>query len=305
MTFFIVLEDVLTNSKLEWLPGSQAFYNKLLLFANRVGWKIRLLSVNKSPQDKAGKEDWCQKNLGLSKTNIKLIPNAKAKIKFANPLSILIDNKEDFIDSFVYAGGTAIVFDCAEKAGKRFNLLEEAIEDLEARGKKEDINNPSKLLDARLRIIFQKAAPEDSWRNEYKSALNHANGMVLQAFEHRDFNKKTAVDSARTNEKFSAIKNFSSDLKSFIKQYNDIEDTVDLYLGSNVCDFFYKDLFKGALSVYKRKDYTEQIITHLKSAHNLDLFSDMTQEEASSILTFILLTIIGKFMQEKYIVPKS
>lgn len=293
-------------TQMEWMPGAQEFYNKVLIFANRVGWKIKILSAIHSEAGREGKTEWCQKNLALSKSNIKIVPKAKDKLKYANPFAYLIDDKKDVVDSFNYAGGTAILYESAELACKKFDLLIEAVEELEAAGCKEDVNNPTKLLDARLRNLFRKCDPKE-WKMLYKDVLTYGH-MVL--FNHPSLEAaeyKSDDDPDILNEKFAAIKSFIFEVEQIIDSFSDLKKP-DIKWNQNKLDnslgFFYLKTYKHLGERFldaERKCYFDQILNQFKTVHGISLLKDVTQTEASSILLFAYLTTLGNYLVERFL----
>ncbi len=147
-------------SQMDWIPGSRELFQQVEAFAKKTGWKIKVLSSIHSQAGKEGKIEWCQKNLGLSKSNIKIVPGRRDKVKYANPLSILIDDKEDIVNSFMYAGGSAILYDSPLPGSKRIDYLLQAMEKLYKK-EPERINDASYILEERLLFLIQKLVKSD------------------------------------------------------------------------------------------------------------------------------------------------
>ncbi len=295
-------------TQMEWMPGVQEFYNKVLIFANRVGWKIKILSSIHSEAGREGKTEWCQKNLALSKSNIKIVPKAKDKLKYANPFAILIDDKKDVVDSFNYAGGTAILYESAELACKKFDLLIEAVNELEATGCKEDLNNPTKLLDARMKNIFRKC-DSDIWETEYHEVLVYLHHMVIHNTLQKKEKFKNEKESKMLSEKFAAIKSLYYD---FEKISDSLETKIppglkwpQIPLEDNLRTFYSKTMLKESGKDINRKFYFDQIINQIQSVHNVSLMSDVSEIEAFSILTFASLTTLGNYLIEHLLLKKD
>ena len=131
MTIYFSLEGVLVDQKIEWLQGSKEVFEGVSDFARSIGWNVKILAKynKKKPESKSEIYDWCIKNLGLSKSKIKPVPNIEDKLKYANPETFLIDPKIEIVNGFMYSGGTAILFDglaTGVKKIKFYNLFRES-----------------------------------------------------------------------------------------------------------------------------------------------------------------------------------
>lgn len=162
MTIYFSLEGVLVDHKLQWLAGSKEFFEGVSDFAKNINWDVKVLAKynKKKPESKQEIIDWCLKNLGLSKSKIKPVPNNEDKLKYANPEAFLIDSKIEIVNGFMYSGGTAILFDGLATGIKKIQFLIEAIKELETEA---TINNWSKsllyppaVLQARLKYLFRE-----------------------------------------------------------------------------------------------------------------------------------------------------
>lgn len=186
---------------MDWLPGAKSFFEKTSSFAVEVGWKIKVLSAIHSQAGKQGKTEWCQKNLGLSKSNIDIVPKRTNKSKYANPTSILIDDSKDVVDSFIYSGGMAIFHNNQVSAEKKIDCLIEAVNELKKTSNMEILNNSSEIMKALLTYLFKKNNIEDmldfGFSEAYKATINfiHRNPEM---FSH---NKTTA----ELNDKYKSV----------------------------------------------------------------------------------------------------
>ena len=162
MTIYFSLEGVLVNHKLQWLAGSKEFFEGVSDFTKSINWDVKVLAKynKKKPESKSEIYDWCIKNLGLSKSKIKPVPNNEDKLKYANPEAFLIDPKIEIVNGFMYSGGTAILFDGLASGVKKIQSLIEAIKELETEA---TMNNWSKsllyppaVLQARLKYLFRE-----------------------------------------------------------------------------------------------------------------------------------------------------
>lgn len=162
MTIYFSLEGVLVDHKLQWLAGSKEFFEGVSDFAKSIGWNVKVIAKynKKKPESKTEIYDWCLKNLGLSKSKIKPVPNNEDKLKYANPEAFLIDPKIEIVNGFMYSGGTAILFDGLASGVKKIQFLIEAIKELETEA---TMNNWSKsllyppaVLQARLKYLFRE-----------------------------------------------------------------------------------------------------------------------------------------------------
>ena len=104
--------DFWTDAK--WLPGAKQLFE----YARRHFEDVQILSAVPDPQKYTapieGKREWLNKNVG----NIKAIwtRSGTAKAKYANPTTILIDDKEENIRAFEKAGGIGILATTPGKA---------------------------------------------------------------------------------------------------------------------------------------------------------------------------------------------
>jgi len=162
MTIYFSLEGVLVDHKLQWLAGSKEFFEGVSDFTKSINWDVKVLAKynKKKPESKQETIDWCLKNLGLSKSKIKPVPNNEDKLKYANPESFLIDSKIEIVNGFLYSCGTAILFDGLASGVKKIKFLIETIKELEAEA---TMNNWSKsllyppaVLQARLKYLFRE-----------------------------------------------------------------------------------------------------------------------------------------------------
>ena len=160
MTIYFSLEGVLVDHKLQWLAGSKEFFEGVSDFTKSINWDVKVLAKynKKKPESKSEIYDWCIKNLGLSKSKIKPVPNNEDKLKYANPETFLIDPKIEIVNGFMYSGGTAILFDGLASGVKKLQLLIEAIKECEAYKNlkvcQKNLQNPQAILGARLRYLL-------------------------------------------------------------------------------------------------------------------------------------------------------
>ena len=121
------------NSKfwesLEWEHGGRELWDAAnVLFEN-----IHILSSTATKQNieagkivETGKLEWIKHNLHphLPASNIHIVSEGVLKAKFANHLSILVDDRKSTIDAFIQAGGYGILHD-AQKYRKTIEELKE------------------------------------------------------------------------------------------------------------------------------------------------------------------------------------
>lgn len=92
MNIYFGLENVLVTPKLKWLPGAKMVYDEVKRFAESIGWDVKILAHFNKKIDGSKQEriNWCLENLGLSKSDIKTIPNLTDMLSYATPENILI-----------------------------------------------------------------------------------------------------------------------------------------------------------------------------------------------------------------------
>lgn len=99
-------EFVLKNSpnfysSMKWMPDGKLLYNFAKEFPSEI------LSHSTDEKSTIGKLNWLKNNQIELKPN--LVSKREDKSKFANPKSILVDDRKDVIDSFNNAGGIGIL----------------------------------------------------------------------------------------------------------------------------------------------------------------------------------------------------
>ena len=117
-------------SKLRWEPGGEELWSSSnVLFEN-----IHILSSTASKKDKVsgkiveeGKLIWIKENLHphLPPDHIHIVSEGVLKAKFANHLSILVDDRKSTIKAFIDAGGYGILHD-SNKYRKTIEELKDA-----------------------------------------------------------------------------------------------------------------------------------------------------------------------------------
>jgi hypothetical protein len=68
------------------------------------------------PMSMQGKYAWCQKNLGLSRDRVILVPRSPDKAKYAGPNAILIDDFWTNVNTWKEHGGLGVLYRGASTA---------------------------------------------------------------------------------------------------------------------------------------------------------------------------------------------
>lgn len=311
MTIYFSLEGVLVDHKLQWLAGSKEFFEGVSDFARSINWDVKVLAKynKKKPESKSEIYDWCIKNLGLSKSKIKPVPNNEDKLKYANPETFLIDPKIEIVNGFMYSGGTAILFDGLASGVKKIQFLMKAIKERASEKNLQEwqncLQNPQTVLEARLKYLFREngfISPSDEYDfcrstayNEADSYLGYYSGSGKEGqnrlsdkydlitglfFEQEDYENNRIPDHDKDIIiTFPKKIEFKDDLQKKLFEY---------YSKDNQPYFFHYDKSIFA-KIWKNISYTNNI----KGFLYLDYF------EQISILMFVYMNLVANMLQEE------
>ena len=289
-------------TEMEWMPGSKELYKKLEVFANSVGWKIKILSAIHSDSGKEGKIEWCEKNLGISRSNIDIVKKKEYKLARANPLSILIDDKEELVNSFTYAGGTGILYDTAELTSQRLGFFMDAIMELEASGNPDDINNPVKLLEVRLRNAFIRCDPQN-WKPQYKDVLYYIHHVLLNHPSLRDIVFTENNNHHLLNEKFNSIKSLYFYFEEKYAELSDDKypytDWINNNLNVALSRFYNKTFDYELLNLIQKENVFDKILKQMGKTHKLIILPLYSRWDIYSLLSFSYYTSLINYLQEQ------
>ena len=314
MTIYFSLEGVLVDHKLQWLAGSKEFFEGVSDFTKSINWDVKVLAKynKKKPESKSEIYDWCIKNLGLSKSKIKPVPNNEDKLKYANPETFLIDPKIEIVNGFMYSGGTAILFDGLASGVKKLQLLIEAIKECEADKNlkvwQKNLQNPQAILGARLRYLF-KENDFDSPYEEYISWFNTAYDEVesyLNCWADSDMYFK---EQKEMGYKFGSIICMYDEHEEYeeyrrhawesITTFPVIQDNIEFKdeLQKKLFEFHMKDNSIDIL--HYDKTLFSKILKNIEHTLNIRNFFYLDYFEQVNILMFVYLNLVANMLQEE------
>lgn len=283
---------------------SKESFERLADFANLAGWKTKILSAEHSEVGKQAKIEWCVNNLGLSKSNINIVQRKEIKIRYANPEAILIDDKSDTVNSFIYAGGSGILYDSADSFAQEIDFLSEAIQAAKEENEKFDSNDASQVLKARLRHILRKIDAENVEEN-FDVCMFSAFYDINNYYEEISESLEVPEKYAELSDKYSSIKCLYSDFEDYLQSKEEAgegensEKPIPLSLP--------EDKFSNLLSEFHAKIETDEfsskrnlfgkVLFQFRKSHDgfsvLKLFPD----EAKSLFMFVYLNLLINFLQ--------
>ena len=195
---------------------SKESFERLADFANLAGWKTKILSAEHSEVGKQAKIEWCVNNLGLSKSNINIVQRKEIKIRYANPEAILIDDKSDTVNSFIYAGGSGILYKDEDSFAQEIDFLSEAIQTAKEENEKFDSNDASQVLRARLRHILRKIDAENVEEN-FDVCMFSAFYDINNYYDEISEILGTPEKYAELSDKYSSVKCLYSDFEDYLQ----------------------------------------------------------------------------------------
>ena len=315
MTIFFSLEGVLVNQKLEWLQGSKKVFEGVSDFARSIGWDVKVLAKynKKQPESKQEIIDWCLKNLGLSKSKIKPVPNNEDKLTYANPESFLIDSKIEIVNGFMYSGGTAILFDGLASGVKKIKFLIETIKELEVEATMNNglksLQYPPAILQSRLKYLFSKSG-FDSVQVQYDACR-------CTAYDEADSYLSFWADPALGLEGQTELGiKFDSVTALYFEQQEFLENPWSVYtietqplstlpqktdFGSELEKKLYEYYMKENKPYMKHYDKSlfSKIQKNIEKNQNLKNFMFLHYSEQISILMFVYMNLVANMLQEE------
>lgn len=103
-------------ANLPWTTDGQKFYKWLEKFCDEQHIDLCILSSVNFNDGVNGKYEWILNNTRIPNKNIYIVSNGKAKAKYANKTSLLIDDFGKNIEAFIMADGLGIKFKSAQQA---------------------------------------------------------------------------------------------------------------------------------------------------------------------------------------------
>ena len=100
---------------MKWMPGGEALYNRASKFPH-----FLLSSPSRSDVSKIGKHLWRRDKTPSTKL---ILARSYNKKNYANPSSVLIDDREDNIKQWRDAGGIGILYTSAEQVNRELDKL--------------------------------------------------------------------------------------------------------------------------------------------------------------------------------------
>ena len=224
------------------------------------------------------------------------------KLARANPLSILIDDKEELVNSFTYAGGTGILYDTAELTSQRLGFFMDAIMELEASGNPNDINNPVKLLEVRLRNAFIRCDPQN-WKPQYKDVLYYIHHVLLNHPSLRDIVFTENNNHHLLNEKFNSIKSLYFYFEEKYAELSDDKypytDWINNNLNVALSRFYNKTFDYELLNLIQKENVFDKILKQMGKTHKLIILPLYSRWDIYSLLSFSYYTSLINYLQEQ------
>ena len=317
MNIYFALEKVLVNSKQEWLPGAKVVFEAVKSFTESIGWEVKILAHydRKKDGNKQERIKWCLENLGVSKSDIKTIPNLTDMLSYATPENILIDSHEEITNGFLYSGGYSILYDSVATGVKKIQYLMDAVRALEAEstaaGKPENVRDAFLVMKARLKYLFRKINIEfDEDEYDYCRSLGYYEAESFLDFYYYDENAeeillpvkfKAIVDLAFEQE-YSQSNWSSQDFTEF-PSMETIFSKYKTDLQKKLMDYYKKDFAPLVLKAYDIIKYGETIfgkaMKHIEHNQNLPNFLKLYREQQYAFLTFVYLNLAANMLQNE------
>lgn len=317
MNIYFGLENVLVTPKLEWLPGAKVVFEEVKSFTESIGWEVKILAHydRKKDGNKQERINWCQENLGLSKSDIKTIPNLTDMLSYATPENILIDFHEEITNGFLYSGGYSILYDSVATGVKKIQYLMDAVRALEAEstaaGKPENVRDAFLVMKARLKYLFRKINIESD-EGEYvycRSQGYYEAVSFLDIYYYEEF-----ADRVDLSPKFQAIEDLAFEQEyshsnwssQDFTEFPSIETIFSEYktdLQKKLMDYYKKDFAPLVLKAYDINKYGETIfgkaMEHIEHNQNLPNFLKLYREQQYAFLTFVYLNLAANMLQNE------
>lgn len=283
---------------------SKESFERLADFANLAGWRAKILCAEHSEVSKQAKIEWCVNNLGLSKSNINIVQRKEIKIRYANPEAILIDDKSDTVNSFIYAGGSGILYDDADSFAQKIDFLSEAIQTAKEENENFDSNDACHVLKARLRHILRKIDAENVEEN-FDACMFSAFYDINNYYEEISESLEVPEKYAELSDKYSSIKCLYSDFEDYLQSKEDekngaaVEKTKPLSLPEDKFSILLRE-FHSKIETDEfssKRNLFGKVLFQFRKSHDgfsvLKLFPD----EAKSLFMFVYLNLLISFLQ--------
>lgn len=283
---------------------SKESFERLADFANLAGWKTKILSAEHSEVGKQAKIEWCVNNLGLSKSNINIVLRKEIKIRYANPEAILIDDKSDTVNSFIYAGGSGILYDSTDSFAQEIDFLSEAIQAAKEENENFDSNDASQVLKARLRHILRKIDAENVEEN-FDVCMFSAFYDINNYYDEISEILGTPEKYEELSDKYSSVKCLYSDFEDYLQSKEDekngaaVKKTKPLSLPEDKFSILLRE-FHSKIETDEfssKRNLFGKVLFQFRKSHDgfsvLKLFPD----EAKSLFMFVYLNLLISFLQ--------
>lgn len=283
-----VAESVLfkVDGKIVWEETGEFIYKKLCEFAQKYGCKIKVFCLYNSDEEKQLKREWCKNVLHLKSNDIDIIKKHENKFCHADPLSLLIDTNEANVNTFIYAGGHALLFSNHMgqeifNGGKVTYFIWSRFFDffklIERDDKIDKLDDASKLLETELRYLFSHTNMKlYDWQYAYNYCLDTIFTETEKFYAAKSDNFKKG--NAELPEKYKSILSFY-DESSKIKRYD------------NTSEFDSVSFLESYPLIQENtnghgKNVFEQTVYHFKKHHKINLF-DLPETECKAILFYV------------------
>lgn len=318
MNIYFGLENVLVTPKLKWLPGAKMVYDEVKRFAENIGWDVKILAHFNKKIDGSKQEriNWCLENLGLSKSNIKTIPNLTDMLSYATPENILIDSHEEITNGFLYSGGFSILYDRMVTGVKKIQYLMDAVNALAAEstaaGKPENVRDALLVMKARLKYLFRRINIESD-EGEYvycRSQGYYEAVSFLDIYYYEEF-----ADRVDLSPKFQAIEVLSFELEKYSEShwsgqsftgFPSMDTLFSEYktdLQKKLVDFYKKDFSPLITNYYDRISQEKFIfgkaMKNIERNQNQLYFHSLDSEVQYAFLTFVYLNLVANMLQNE------
>ena len=310
MTIYFELEGVLTKKQKEpeWMPGSQLIYDRLVSFAERFGWKVKILAKYYSEIDKKNKTRWIKENLKLTNKSIRLVSDQEYKNTYADPLSLLIDDSQERINSFIYSGGMGILYDGLASTVKKVEYFLEAME-LLCKDMPDKVNDASQIIKARLACLFMKLGL-NNWKSEYSFCLYYSYRYGCEYFYNLQGNFEDLVfdedfEFEELPDAFHTLVGLFFELEPFAKKIEKKRKSEKKKDENDECKWheklmdYYFDKSNPLFTIFMDKTIFDKAWRHIEYVHKLKDFYHLHERQAVSVLMFVYINLLLEFIQKE------
>ena len=310
MTIYFELEGVLTKKQKEpeWMPGSQLIYDRLVSFADRVGWKVKILAKYYSEIDKKNKTRWIKENLKLTNKSIRLVTDQEYKNTYADPLSLLIDDSQERINSFIYSGGNGILYDGLASTVKKVEYFLEAME-LLCKEMPDKVNNASQIIKARLACLFMKLGL-NNWKSEYSFCLYYIYHCGCKYFYDlqcrfddlvfdEDFEFEELPDAFHTlTSLFFELEPVAEKIEKKRKFEKKKDENDECSWHKKLMNYYFTKN-NTTFSIFMDKTIFDKAWRHIEYVHKLKDFRHLHERQAVSVLMYVYLNLLMNYIQKE------